>query len=77
VRQPAVRFASGLFVTVALELYAIHVNGRWSYGPLMPLFPILRIGLAPVEQWLAIPAALLLLMDRFFRGTPDVERNMR
>ena len=62
-------FAAGLLITIALELFATRANGRWSYGPLMPIVPVLRIGVAPLAQWLAIPAILVVLMNRHFRGT--------
>jgi len=67
-------FATGLLITVALELLATRANGRWNYGPLMPILPVLRIGLAPILQWIAIPASLWLLMDGLFRGRSDVTR---
>lgn len=62
-------FAAGLLITIGLELYATRTNGRWSYGPLMPIVPGLRVGLAPLLQWIAIPAILWRLMDRNFRGS--------
>jgi hypothetical protein len=70
-------FAIGLLLTIALELYATRVIGRWSYGPLMPIVPILRIGLVPLLQWLLIPAALLFLMNRHFRGMRPFERDIQ
>ena len=67
-------FITGLLVTIALEFYATRVNGRWNYGPLMPVVPVLRIGVAPLLQWLAIPAMLFFLMDRHFCGKHSIER---
>lgn len=74
---PAIWFAVGLVLTTVLELCATRVVGRWSYGPLMPIVPILRIGLAPVLQWIFIPAMLVFLMNRHFRGMQPFERDMQ
>lgn len=77
-RKPTiVWFAVGVLLTIGLELYATRLVGRWSYGPLMPIVPILRIGLAPLLQWLLIPAVLLFLMNRHFRGMRPFERDIQ
>lgn len=44
-------------VAIAIELFALQ-TGRWEYRSIMPLIPVLRIGLSPVVQlpllsWLA------------------------
>jgi hypothetical protein len=50
-----VMLASGLVIGVVVEWTAVHVMGRWAYAPLMPVIPILDVGLAPVAQMLALP----------------------
>lgn len=65
-------FSAGLLIAIALEMHAINENGRWSYSSLMPVIPVLRIGVAPILQWIALPAILLLLMTRCFRATQKI-----
>lgn len=54
-------FAVGLLITVALERHAT-TTGRWAYVPAMPVIPGLGVGLAPLSQWIVIPAVLLFLL---------------
>jgi hypothetical protein len=39
----------GVVVAVFIELYALETN-RWAYNSLMPIIPILQIGLTPTIQ---------------------------
>lgn len=41
-------------ISAGFEWHAVGA-GHWTYGPSMPLVPILGIGLAPAMQWLVIP----------------------
>lgn len=50
-----VMLAAGLVIGVVVEWAAVHVAGRWTYAPRMPVIPIFNIGLAPVAQMLALP----------------------
>jgi hypothetical protein len=50
-----VMLASGLVIGIVIEWAAVHVGGRWTYAPRMPVIPILDIGLAPVLQMLTLP----------------------
>jgi len=43
----------GLVIGVVVEWTAVHVMGRWAYGPRAPMIPIFDIGLTPVAQMLA------------------------
>ena len=57
-------FGTGVLITVAFEWYAVHKMGRWAYSDLMPIIPILKVGLAPVMQWIFLPAAVLFFLQR-------------
>lgn len=46
---------TGFVIAVAIEWYATHVLGRWSYSLRMPHFPWLNIGFVPVLQMLILP----------------------
>ncbi|MEO5677878.1 MAG: hypothetical protein ABIQ84_10040 [Usitatibacter sp.] len=48
---------------LALEWFSLRA-GRWSYLPEMPVEPILGLGLAPILQWLTLPAAALWMARR-------------
>lgn len=39
----------GFIVSILIELYALH-TGRWAYNDLMPVIPVLGIGLTPAVQ---------------------------
>jgi hypothetical protein len=53
----------GVLLVVAFELWAIYVVHRWVYG-LMPIVPIVRVGVTPVLQMLVVPTVTLLLCMR-------------
>lgn len=60
-------FITGLLITIAIKGRA-NASGAWRYGPSMPIVPILRVGMAPLAQWIVIPAILLVLIDPRFDG---------
>lgn len=51
----------GPLLAVSFELWAIHVEERWVYGDLMPIVPVLQIGLSPLAQMVVIPSATVAL----------------
>jgi len=63
----------GLTISTALEWMAIHVQARWAYGTSMPMVPVLRVGLAPVLQWVIIPPLVVWFAKRQLAGTPQKE----
>jgi len=58
----AAYLATGVLITIAFEWHAVYWAGRWSYSELMPVVPILRVGLAPILQWIALPLAVLYFL---------------
>ena len=46
------------------------VRGAWAYSDLMPVVPRIVVGLAPLAQWLLIPAASLAWACRPWRVPP-------
>ena len=66
-------FLTGLLLTIAFE-WRVAGNGEWVYAPAMPIVPILQVGLAPLAQWIVVPAILLFLIHRQFDGVGCVER---
>ena len=64
--------ATGVLITIAFEWYAVYWAGRWSYSEMMPIIPLLRVGLSPVLQWFALPVAVMFFLrcHQPRRGTP-------
>ena len=54
----------GILGTIAGEWLNVTVFAPWAYAEIMPIIPLLDVGLSPVAQWLAIPLAAL----RWSRG---------
>ena len=63
---PAVEAAVALAAITFGLVYTVHservnlARGAWAYAPAMPTLPWLGTGLAPVLQWLVVPAAALV-----------------
>ena len=49
----------GILGTVAGEWLNVAVFETWAYAEIMPIIPLIDVGLSPVTQWLAIPLAAL------------------
>lgn len=47
----------GLVYTCYSEWVNVYIRKSWAYSDLMPLIPVLKIGLVPFAQWLIIPCA--------------------
>jgi hypothetical protein len=56
--------AMGIIVTIAFELLATKVWGRWSYSEEMPVIPILEVGLIPLLQWMVLPPLIVWFVHR-------------
>lgn len=64
----SVYLGSGLLITIGLEIAATSYFGRWQYSELMPVLPILNVGLVPIVQWLVLPPVILCLSWVLVRG---------
>lgn len=69
-RDRSLFLAAGLAITVAIELYATRIAGRWEYSPSMPV--VFGIGVAPVVQWVVLPLAALALVRRMRAGATAI-----
>ena len=58
--------ALGITVTVVIERLALtgHWMWGWAYSPLMPVVPILEVGISPLLQWTALPPLVVWLVSR-------------
>ena len=70
-RQTALFVAVGLLITLLLEHLATRSTTRdvlsWRYSDLMPIIPVLGIGLTPLLQWLIIPPIVAWFTRRQLR----------
>lgn len=58
----------GLGYTIFSEWLNIVVRQTWSYREIMPVVPILNVGLSPLLQWIVIPIiAFLFALKPFGR----------
>jgi len=61
----------GFAASTAIEIHAIN-TGRWAYLPVMPIIPVLEVGLSPILQMSFGPVlALFLLLGFMNRSVSD------
>ncbi|MBI2311754.1 MAG: hypothetical protein HYU77_04530 [Betaproteobacteria bacterium] len=56
-RIAAITIVSAMAFTILSEWIATQVRQSWTYSELMPVVPVIGVGLSPLLQWIAIPAA--------------------
>ena len=56
--------AAGVTITVVLEIVFTRVWHRWSYSDLMPVVPVLGVGLSPILQWVVLPPVIVWFVRR-------------
>lgn len=45
----------GLAYTLFSEWYNARIVGLWAYSELMPVLPVVNLGLSPLVQWIVVP----------------------
>jgi len=55
----------GLGYAVFSEWLNVAVHHSWAYSELMPIVPILNLGLSPLAQWILVPALGFSLTRRW------------
>jgi hypothetical protein len=63
-----VMLAVGLVIGMVVEWTAVHVMGRWTYAPRMPVIPIFNVGLTPVAQMLTLPPLIFRAVAMSYNG---------
>jgi len=56
-RVAALTVAFAVPYTVFSEWLNTEVRGSWAYSELMPVVPVIHVGLSPLLQWVAVPIA--------------------
>ena len=62
-----VAIAIGVLLGTSFELWAVHIDHRWTYAEAMPIIPVLGIGLSPVLQMVVVPVAVLAITSMITR----------
>jgi hypothetical protein len=57
---------TGFILAVFVEKYAL-VMGWWTYNSIMPIIPLLNVGLTPILQMMVVPLILFLSFQRHLR----------
>lgn len=70
-RHAALVVFTSLAIQIGVELEAL-ATGRWSYNDLMPLIPLLRVGLTPAVQMPLLMLPILWLSRRLAGCDPSV-----
>ena len=63
-RMIAFAIMFGIAYTIVSEWLNVEIRRSWAYTPSMPVFPVLGTGLAPMLQWLIVPAIAFALASR-------------
>ncbi|MGL4947655.1 MAG: hypothetical protein ACRC4X_08390, partial [Cetobacterium sp.] len=43
------------------EIHNVKILKSWSYSNLMPIIPIIDVGIVPIIQWLILPTLIIYL----------------
>jgi hypothetical protein len=69
-RVMALTIGFAVAFTIFSEWFNVEFRRSWAYAPAMPLVPPLGTGLAPLLQWLAVPAMALAWAKRGSSARP-------
>jgi hypothetical protein len=62
-KRYAVMALLGFVLAVIIEKYAL-TTGRWSYNSLMPIIPLINVGLTPVLQMILLPSLVIFFSEK-------------
>jgi hypothetical protein len=57
---------AGIGYTVCSEWVNVQVFKTWEYDEMMPVVPLIGVGLTPFLQWIVIPSMTILLLRHYF-----------
>ena len=63
-QQVVIFVLSGVVFTIISEFVHVNTKGTWQYSELMPLIPLIDVGISPLVQWIVIPLALIFIIRR-------------
>ena len=53
----------GFLITWIFEVHAIS-SGRWIYSSIMPIIPVINVGLSPILQMIILPPLILFIISK-------------
>lgn len=71
----ALTVAFGVAYTIFSEWPNTVVRKAWAYSDLMPIIPVIDVGLSPIAQWIAIPTTGFWWARRAILSTRVSQRN--
>ena len=66
----------GLIITVAIEHFATQSTDPawgWRYADIMPIVPVVGVGLTPLLQWMLLPPLAIWFVRRQHKAVPGPE----
>lgn len=67
----------GLGYTVFSEWFNIEIRQAWAYRDLMPVIPVLGVGLSPIAQWTILPVLAFWWTDNRRRPHESSDGHLR
>jgi hypothetical protein len=58
----------GITYTAFSEYVNVYVRGSWGYSDMMPILPLIEVGVIPLIQWLVLPSIILTITSRQVKG---------
>ena len=62
--QTTLFILAGTLYTIGSEYVHVNLAGTWQYSNLMPIIPLINVGLTPVLQWIVIPLIVIFIIKR-------------
>lgn len=75
-RVAVLTIAAGLGYTVFSEWLNTEIRGSWAYVGWMPRLPLIGTGLAPLLQWIVVPALAFRWTQAMLDRDPAPDRGM-
>lgn len=73
-RVAAAALTFGIAYTVISEWLNIGMRQAWAYRDLMPVLPVIGVGLSPITQWIVLPSLAFWWAGRLKEPGGDVDR---
>ncbi len=65
--RAGIAISASFVIAYIIELQGIYF-GKWEYGALMPIIPVLDVGLSPVLQMMILPLLTFFMAGRILKG---------
>ena len=65
-KKIALFFIVAFFIAYGIELQGLYL-GKWEYNALMPIIPLLNVGVSPILQMLVAPLVAFFLVKKIMK----------